>query len=82
MVQGDTAKGQHYQIQKVHNFTDERESAKSATLITNGPRTPLLGRAPLVFDALGKVVGILTKSLGDSSTQFECRQLAQTLTKI
>ena len=81
MVQGNTAKGQHYQIQKAHNLTDESESAKLATFITNGPRTPLLGRAPLVFDALGNVVGILTKPLGNSSTQFECRQLASNIDK-
>ena len=79
MVQGDTSEGQHYQIQKALNLTDERESAKLATFITNGPRTPLLERAPLVFDALGNVVGILTKVLG--STQFECRQLASNIDK-
>ena len=79
MVQGDTVEGQHYQIQKVHCLTDERESAKLATFVTNGPRTPLLDRAPLVFDALGNVVGILTKPLG--STQFECRQLVSSIDK-
>ena len=81
MVQGDTAKGQHYQIQKVHNLTDERKSAKLVTFITNGPRTPLLSLAPLVFNALGNVVGILTQPIGDSLTQFECRQLASNIDK-
>ena len=81
MVQRDTAKGQHYQIQKAHNLTDISISAKLATIIANGPRTPLLDRAPLVFDALGNVVGILTIPVCDSSTQFVCRQIASNIDK-
>ena len=79
IVQGDTAKGQHYQIQKADNLTDEIKSANLATFISNGPRTPLLDRAPQVFDSLGNVVGILTEHL--SSTQFVCRQLASNIDK-
>ena len=81
MVQGDTAKGQHYQIQKVHNLKDVRKSAKLVTFITNGPRTPLLSRAPMVLNVSGEVVGILTQPIGDSSTEFECRQLASNIDK-
>ena len=81
MVQGETAENQHYQIQKVDNLRDIRKRAKLATFITNGPRTPLLDRAPLVFDVLGNVVGILTEPLDNSLTKFECRQLASIIDK-
>ena len=79
MVQGDTAKDQHYQIQKADNLTNGIKSANLATFISNGPRTPLLDRAPQVFDSHGNVVGILTERLG--STQFVCRQLASNIDK-
>ena len=80
MVQRDTA-NQHYQIQKVHSLTNESKSAKLVTFTTNGSRALQHDRAPVVFDALGNVVGILTQPIGDSSTQFECRQLASNIDK-
>ena len=81
MVQGDTAKNQHYQIQKVHKITNENKSAKLVTFKTNVPRALLLERAPLVFNSLGNVVGILTERIGNSSTKFGCRQLTSNIDK-